>query len=324
MTMDNARRLPSPVLILGLPRSYTSMVCTMIGQHPEMYGLPETHLFCEPTMEAWLQRAKRASWPMADGLLRTVAQLYFGAQNAVTVKLARDWLSARSNVSTDRLFRVLADRVFPLAVVDKSPSTIDSLKVMRRALDRFPDARFIHLVRHPRSYGESVITLIREKEQIKPLPAKHWLLRLASSRATPSVDKAPSQGTVLDPQDEWYSRNVCIRDFLQAVPAGRQLRLRGEDFFIDPDVVLRGVARWMDVRTDEGAIEEMKHPERSPFACLGPPGALYGNDGHFLSAPVLRSGGGAVGVLDGPLSWRSDNEGFRPEVRALAEEFAYE
>jgi hypothetical protein len=64
--------------------------------------------------------------------------------------------------------------------------------------------------------------------------------------------------------------------------------------------------------------------ELLPMRCLGPPGALYGNDGHFLSAPVLRSGDGAAEVLGGPLSWRSDSEGFRPEVRALAEEFGYE
>src|SRR5260221_9464285 len=30
-----------PVFILALPRSFSSVVCGMLGQHPQMYGLPE-------------------------------------------------------------------------------------------------------------------------------------------------------------------------------------------------------------------------------------------------------------------------------------------
>src|SRR5438874_389166 len=32
-----------PVFILALPGSFSSVVCAMLGQHPEMYGLPETN-----------------------------------------------------------------------------------------------------------------------------------------------------------------------------------------------------------------------------------------------------------------------------------------
>jgi hypothetical protein len=41
-------RVGHPLVILAPGRSYTSVVCTMLGQHPQMYNLPELHLFaCE-------------------------------------------------------------------------------------------------------------------------------------------------------------------------------------------------------------------------------------------------------------------------------------
>jgi hypothetical protein len=262
---------------------------------------------------------------MADGLLRAVAQLFFGGQSVVTVGMAREWLGSHADESTDAVFRRLADRVFPLMLVDKSPSTVDSLTVMRRTWERFPGARFLHLLRHPRSYCESIVKLIEEKKRVGPIPATHWLMKLAvAPPSTGSMDPGAGRPELLDPQEGWYMRNLLIRDFLRSVPADRQLRVRGEDVFADPDGVLGEIAGWLEVRTDGAAVEEMKHPERSPYARLGPPGARYGNDGHFLLDPVLRAGGGVRACLDGPLSWRMDGQGFWPEVRALAGEFGYE
>ena len=34
-----------PLFILALPRSYTSLIAGMLGQHPQAYGLPELNLF---------------------------------------------------------------------------------------------------------------------------------------------------------------------------------------------------------------------------------------------------------------------------------------
>jgi hypothetical protein len=38
-----------PLFILAPPRSFTSVICGMIGQHPQMYGLPEVNLFAGET-----------------------------------------------------------------------------------------------------------------------------------------------------------------------------------------------------------------------------------------------------------------------------------
>jgi hypothetical protein len=92
----------------------------------------------------------------------------------------------------------------------------------------------------------------------------------------------------------------------------------------DPDPYLTQIAEWLGLRTDKEAIEEMKHPERSPYAGFGPINAVAGNDPNFLSDPRLRPyRPKKAPSLEGPLSWRPDQKGFPPEVIQLATEFGY-
>jgi hypothetical protein len=79
----------------------------------------------------------------------------------------------------------------------------------------------------------------------------------------------------------------------------------------------------LGLRTDATAIDCMKHPERSPYAFLGPPGARYGNDSFFLQNATLRPSRAVAHSLSGPLMWRNDGQGFSPEVKRLAREFGY-
>ena len=75
--------------------------------------------------------------------------------------------------------------------------------------------------------------------------------------------------------------------------------------------------------TKTRAIEEMKHPERSPYACFGPPGARFGNDRFFLERPALRPERAEPHTLVGPLPWREDGRELMPEVIELARQFGY-
>jgi Sulfotransferase family len=321
--VEHADELPPPLFILAPARSFTSITCAMLGQHPQMYGLPETNLFCEETVGARARRVERATYPMGQGLLRAVAQLHFGAQDLSTVRMARQWLSARSELTTDFLFKVLADRVFPLLLIDKSPSTVNRLEVLRRIHGKFPGACFLHLVRHPRGQGESVMKAIEERRKEGPLPPTHWLLRIACYPSSPTNARGQPDDLAPAPQNWWYARNTLICRFLQSVPPERRMRVRGEDVLAEPDRILPDIAAWLGVRTDASAVEDMKHPERSPYAFLGPPGARFGNDKLFLQDPVLRPRPVKVHSLEGPLSWHRGGEGFAPEVKALAREFGY-
>jgi len=77
------------------------------------------------------------------------------------------------------------------------------------------------------------------------------------------------------------------------------------------------------MRQDDEALERMKHPEHSPYACIGPKGAEYGNDRLFLEKPELREGSVRLQTLDGPVSWRTDGAVLAPEVIKLARQFGY-
>jgi Sulfotransferase family len=313
--------LADPLFILTLPRSFSSIVGAMLGQHPAMYGLPELNLFSAETMTEWWDMASQATFNMAHGLLRTVAQLYFGEQTEASVKGARGWLMRRSHFTTGMMLETLAERVHPLILVYKSPSMSYTVP-LQRAYRMFPHARFLHLVRHPIGYGESVMKAI---ERHGALPSSHWLLYLASFPSAPAGEgEMPKYNQDIDPQRSWHALHTNICEFLESVPDHQKMRIRGEELLTDPDRGLQDIARWTGLRTEPEAIEKMKQPQDSPYACYGPPSARFGNDSLFLDNPVLRPDRAEPHTLHGALSWREDDRELLPKVRRLAEEFGYE
>src|SRR5436190_23118240 len=78
-----------PLFVLAPPRSFTSVVGTMLGQHPELYGLPETHLFGCKTMAEWWGVCEEQTFPRADGLVRAVAEVFFWRTGPVDDKTCR-------------------------------------------------------------------------------------------------------------------------------------------------------------------------------------------------------------------------------------------
>jgi Sulfotransferase family len=310
-----------PVIILAPPRSFTSVICAMLGQHPQLYGLPELQLFPARTIADWWRIGSKASFAMRDGLHRAIAELCFGDQSEFSVECARGWLRRRWHYTSGIIIEEIARKVHPRAVVEKSPSTVYRPEFLQRAFAMFPQARFLHLTRHPIMQGESVMKAIRDREQSGPVP--YWLLNLASYPYWPK-SRGPERVLDLDPQRGWYELNLHIREFLKSVPEHQQMRVRGEDFLSDPDRVLAQVTAWLDLRSDRDALEKMRHPEHSPYARLGPANAALGNDPAFLADPSLRPDRAVLKPLKSALSWRTDGRILLPEVRQLAIEFGYE
>jgi hypothetical protein len=321
-----------PLLILSAPRSFSSVVCAMLGQHPQMYGLPETHLFADEMMDRWLDRSSRETYRMTHGLLRTVAELFYGEQTIKSVRHARGWLTRRTSSTTGLVFEELALQASPAILVDKSPSTVYSLAAMERAHRFFPQARFIHLVRHPRGQCHSVLKLIKElakpeyqrgrEREVGAVPA--WLTDLASFSYSPQGYEDKSDHGDVDPQRGWYVLNRNIVEFLKSVPAHQWITIRGEELLTEPDLGLAAIAAWLGVRDDREALELMKHPEQSPYACFGPPGAGIGNDIFFLKDPVLHPGRAEHHSLEGSAAWLDEGRGLLPEVKELAQRLGYQ
>ena len=302
--------MAAPLFLLAPPRSYTSLVNAMLGQHPQAFGLPEMCLFNVDTLvDLWkgskTEIAENGSM-VRHGLLRAVAEIYCGEQRATTVNMALAWASRREEWETGRVFQEIVAKLHPLVAVEKSPSYTMSVKRMQAMHRAFPDARFLHLVRHPVAQCKSLMAI---NDGAFSLKVEGFEL---------GEDYA-----LLEPQIAWHDLNLNILDFLDEVPPERQLRMRGEDIMADPRRHLAEIARWAGLRDDDEAVDAMMHPEQSPFACFGPINALFGNDPNFLAGPTFRPHTPKVPALDKPVPWRLDGKGLYPQVIALAHEFGY-
>ena len=323
--------IADPVFILAAPRSFSSVVCAMLGQHPDLYGLPETHLFVDDTMDGWWERARGESYRLSHGLVRAVAEIYYGEQTEASVAAATAWLRRRRGETAGIVFEDLGRALFPLTLIDKSPSMVYGVDSMRRVWSFFPQAKFVHLVRHPRGYCESVLKYMRLLErpayqprdrETEPGLAPEWIRTLASFPFSP--DEAPSpDDSIVDPQGGWHALNANVVTFLDSLPPEQWTTVRGEDLLTRPEAELRKLMLWLGKRTDREAIQRMLHPEQSPYAHFGPPAARLGNDMLFLERPELHPMRARPQSLAGALGWRSDGAGFVPEVVELARSLGY-
>jgi hypothetical protein len=213
----------------------------------------------------------------------------------------------------------LAEKLFPLALVEKTPIEHASKQTIREKLQRrlreFPKARFLHVVRNPLTYGVSHLEHL-EKMSRTGIPSRmeeRYRMMLDQSTDPPAID----------PQVLWLRANDAITEFMDSLPDKQKMRIRGEDLVVKPGAQCAEIAQWLGGRFDGRVVEEMKHPEHSPFARIGPPNAMFGGDPKFFREPALRPGRPSMEILDGPLPWRQDNKGFNKKVIELAELFGY-
>jgi hypothetical protein len=306
--------MSSPLFILAPPRSFTSVTCAMIGQHPELMGLPETNLFARDTYREMLQLF-RLRERFAHGLYRAIAELGLGGQNRQNIQLAKDWLERDPSLSTADIYRDIIAFASPCRLVEKSPLHVYNAESLNRLNVAFPDACYLHITRHPRGTCESIYSLRKSTEKgTQKLIDKNPALANRVRKIKPD--------DALTPENMWFDPHLNILEFLDKVEPSKQLRLRGEDFLSEPDKYLPQIAEWLGVSTDAEAIESMKHPEESPFACFGPPNALFGNDPGFLKEPALRPYIVKPQELESPLSWNPELR-FSDIVIELAEYLGY-
>ncbi|NEN93837.1 MAG: sulfotransferase [Okeania sp. SIO3H1] len=301
-------RSGAPVFILASPRSFTSVLCMMLGQHPQAEGFPEVNLLLFDTMEEFLERARGQHQFLIHGLLRVVAQLYAGEQTVRTIDMARRWVHRRRHQTTQVVYRELTDRLAPQFIIDKSPAYPSRETYLRRIPECFPEARFLYLVRNPIDQG---LSMMRAPQGIAELLLNHAL----DFQSNP-----PS----LDPQVEWFQTQTRILTFLENIPEQRKFSLMGETLLQSPEPVLHSICEWLELPWSEAISEALLHPERSPYACMGPYGAPWGNNPGFQKAPSFRRSSRSSGRVDRDVPWRETREKLQPEVLALASALGYE
>lgn len=262
--------LPPPLFIIALPKSYTTVLGGILGQHPGVVSVPELNLFTGPTVLDWAMQPGHQVF--CDGLLRTVAQFEFGMQTAESVSAALAWLQERADWPVTTLFDHLRQRVAPAILLDQSPLYTQRPAFLARIINSYPDARFIHLVRNPTAWVESM---------------GRWgamgdlILRMYSD---------PEMGLErpLQPLEIWDVVHDGIGQMLSGLPAHQRITICGEEVVTRPTRVIAETLDWLGLPYDDRTTEDMLHPERSVFASWGPPGARGGNNPDFLSSPHLR------------------------------------
>ncbi len=269
------------LMMLCPPRSFSSLVSTMIGQHPEIYGFPELHLVMRGTVGEVIEWGrKRRQYLGSQGLLRALAELEFGGQSTENVLSAANWLEDRRDWKSKDALQYIMEKASAAKgakfCLEKTPTLVFQPSALNRVRKSFPNALYIHVTRHPvnlkKSLDEYIANLPRLSEEEKRI-------RLENSMTA------------------WPLTQRNILDFCATLAPGQYLRLRGEDVLADAENMMRQVAEWLQLRTDDEAIAAMLRPEDSPYARPGPAIAPFGNDPKFISSPKFRPGKPTLGSL---------------------------
>jgi hypothetical protein len=303
--LSSTRR--EPLFILCPGRSFSSVVCAVIGQHPDCYGLPELNLFLGDTLGESADIFASTGRSGLQGLLRTLAQLHDGMQTEATVEAAKAWIAANRQMTSRDVFNHIAACAGDRILVEKSPSNVFGPAYLTRVIRSFPKANYLQLLRHPRSRGTSHKTAM-EAEKLRAF-----------------VNQLLGLGSGLDYEAKWTETHCMIHDLGRHLPPGQMMRLNGEIFLRDLRFYLPQICEWLGIRSDEEAIAAMLRPEDSPYSCIGPANAKYGANPGFLANPALdmdRLAKMKDDTLDAPMDWNPEKR-FSDMTKALASYYGY-
>lgn len=260
----------SPLFILAPARSHSSVVTTAIGQHPELHAFPELGLYRRETVRPIL--SDPPGWKgipaiaRIGGLLRALAQHNYGEQSNEAVFDAYHWLRCRRAWTGADVFDHLLSSIAPRIGVEKTPDNSNNDLNLARLAAAYPRARFLHLTRHP------ISTQLSMYEAWSRLP--WWHVRNGLFRQFCMA--------------AWLFHHERILRFTSSLAPGQAMRVRAEDVLNHPRREMAAICRWLGIDSSSQAVTAMCHPERSPFAGVGPQDARYGNDPKFLRAPRMR------------------------------------
>lgn len=331
-----------PVFILSSPRSFTSVVSGMVGMHPFLYSIPELHLLEQDRVDQLISyfMTERQEKKL-HGLRRLVSQLIIGEQTLDGVHMADRWLERRMSMSTGDLYRELIEMTGGLGFVDKSPAYSLSAVTLERLDKTFKNAKFIHLVRHPIGQGLSMAKLLpasmssrrriaeiraKYRQELKEIP--QLAKDLIFTRNTESDIDSESEykdKMVVDFQYLWMRMQKRIITFLEGIDQTRKMTLRGEDFLKDPLATMQDISKFVDIPWMDNYSEFVLHPEQSPYACLGPQGAQFGNDVNYLQSPGYSKREFQIPTFASKvIPWKKDGSEFEEEVIRMARALGYD
>ena len=204
-----SRKNPRVIFILAPPRSGTTLLRSMLAQHPALFTTSELRLLGFETLAE-----RRAAYSGSQsiwhrGIIRALAESKHGDE-AEAARIVEE--CEQENLSTAEFFTLLQQSIAPRELVDKSPSYALDPAALRHAEELFENAFFIHLARHP---SEAITSFAERRMDQVYLPPNQLTPREAGEAV-------------------WQIAHENILDFLATIPAERHAQIRYTDLVTDP------------------------------------------------------------------------------------------
>lgn len=227
-----------PIFIVGMPRSGTTLLSSLLDAHPDLVVAPETHYFTRCWTGEEVHDSADAE-RMLDRLFQQPGVHDMGFSDREKTQIYERVRTTDHPTHADVLGAVLE------AFADRSDATIwgektpDHLRFIPEIARHFPTAGFVALVRDPRDVSLSLRTMPWSRGT---LPAQAWT---------------------------WRSYAALIERYANEYE-DQFIRLRYEDLITDPDRELRALCTKLNLpfhesmlrrnRTESGAFDADREP----------------------------------------------------------------
>jgi len=210
-----------PIFVLSTQRSGSTLLRVMLAGHPGLFSPPELRLLEFATMrerESALGPCNfgacaKHTCDQRHGLQRALMELY--QLDDMSSRQMIDAMLDRNDTTTDA-YDVLMRAAAPRRLLDKSTSYATRFETMEKSKRLFPQARYIHLHRHPLAVIESIVRN--------------------------GFEKSPALA-----ESAWTSRNDNILRFLAGVDQERQIRVPYELLVAEPERTLRSICAFLNI-----------------------------------------------------------------------------
>lgn len=258
----NKKILTDPVFIIGCGRSGTTILGTLLSQHPQLAYLNEPRYiwYCEPKTDIWTEEAQRRS-----GKLQLTAK----DLNKKTAAKIKQKFALQVRLQNGR------------RLVEKLP--INSFRIdFINSL--FPDARFVHLIRNGIEVAKSIAKL-SETQAWFGVNNNNYKWQLLSEYAS-----ARGQGELvplctdnfLQGMLEWRLSVESAIEGLSNIESDRWLEIRYEDLLEKPIAVCTRLEQFIGVEPSQ----EMRQFAATQITRKSPPASR-----HTLSPTVQQIAG---------------------------------